>query len=479
MEFMNLYNYPISNDKNSNLLPIYSPLDNTIIGNVVMSNSNELEDLVKEAKKAQKIWSKITLKNRAQIFYKYRQLLEKNRYHLANICHIENGKTMEEALAGVDKAIELVEFACSIPNLMLDSKEIVSNEIECKTITTPLGIVASITPFNFPIMVVHWTFPIAIMMGNAIIVKPSEQTPISAMEIAKLLEEAGLPKGIFNLYFGAKEAVEAICDHPDIMAVSFVGSTEVAKIVYRRATNNLKRCLAMGGAKNHLIVCEDANIKNSARDIVASATGMAGQRCMAASVLVEVGDCNKIIEEVKNIFQNQKVGQDIPPIVSKNNLNKIIEYLEYAKNNGANILVDGCQTMKTPGNYIGPSLIDWRNKPEKMGEFEVFGPVLEIVHADNLYSALDIVKKSEYGNGASIFTESGKVAFEAANYLSAGMIGVNIGVPVPREPFSFGGIKNSKFGMGDITGHGCIDFFSNKTKVTTKWNTDLKGNWME
>jgi len=329
-------------------------------------------------------------------------------------------------------------------------------------------------------MVPHWSVPNAIALGNAMILKPSEITPVSASRMAELWKKAGLPDGIFNVVNGGREVVEAICDHPEIQAVSFVGSTPVAKSVYRRCSMNLKRVLALGGAKNHLVVVPDAHPEMAAHDILASVTGMSGQRCMAASVLICVGDVEAIVEKIIEESRRMVPGRDLPPIISPAAIEKLKDYLDEAEAGGARILVDGREFQPEEGyrGYaFGPSVIDYRNGG-RMSDEEVFGPTLELLKADSLAEALKIENFSPYGNAASIFTQSGRTAQEAVNGFSAGMCGVNIGVPVPREPFSFGGWNLSKFGAGDLTGEPGIEFWTRLKKITTKWNPEDKQDWM-
>lgn len=465
-------------ESKGSLIDIYSPVNGELIAQTYDSLKTDLDGVVSEAVKAQKEWQKLTLKKRAEVLYNYRNLLIKHREELAVINHEENGKSMGEAYAGIDKAIELTEFACSVPQVAVGDIEEVSRGVVCRTERRPLGVVASITPYNFPVMVPHWTVPNAIVMGNAIIVKPSEQTPLSTCFTAKLWKEAGLPDGIFNIVNGGKDIVEAISDHPDIKAVSFVGSTPVAEIVYKRATSNLKRALALGGAKNYLVIAPDAHPVSAPADIVASATGMSGQRCMAASVMIMVGESEHILTSVVEKIKAQKAGQDIPPLVSPLAITNIEKYLEHAEEAGAKILVDGRKQKTGPGYLFGSSVIDWRGVEDKMPKEEIFGPVLEILEADTIHEALEIQNESPYGNACSVFTQNGRVSEDALSGAQAGMLGVNIGVPVPREPFSFGGIKGSKYGFGDITGKLSLDFWTHLTKITTKWNTEEKADWM-
>jgi malonate-semialdehyde dehydrogenase (acetylating)/methylmalonate-semialdehyde dehydrogenase len=330
-------------------------------------------------------------------------------------------------------------------------------------------------------MVPNWTIPNAIALGNTMVLKPSEQVPISANRIAELLKEAGLPDGVLNVVHGGRGAVEAICDHPGIAAVSFVGSTAVAKIVYKRATSNLKRALCLGGAKNHLIVLPDADVDLASGNIVASMSGCAGQRCMAASVMVAVSDTDRIINRMVQIAAAMVPGKDIGPVISKDAMDRISRYIAEAEAAGAKVLVDG-RNVKVAGRengfYIGPTIIDHVTPEMRIAQEEVFGPVMVIIRAPDVDAALHIENSSPYGNAASVFTESGGMARYVTERASAGMVGVNVGVPVPREPFSFGGWNESKFGAGDLTGRGSIEFWTQAKKTTTKWNKEAAVNWM-
>jgi malonate-semialdehyde dehydrogenase (acetylating)/methylmalonate-semialdehyde dehydrogenase len=313
------------------------------------------------------------------------------------------------------------------------------------------------------------------------ILKPSEQVPLSANRLAELLKEAGLPDGVFNVVHGDKEIVEAICDHPGIGAVTFVGSTKVAKIVYARASSTLKRALTLGGAKNHLIVLPDANTDMAASNIAASMSGCAGQRCMAASAMVGVGAVDHIIDKLCEESKKIIPGKNLGAIISKQAKERIENYISEAEKDGAKVLVDGrnCKVDgKENGFYVGPTVLDYVKPEMKIAKEEVFGPVLSIMRSDTIEDAMKIENSSSYGNAAAVFTQSGGAANYVAEHASAGMIGVNIGVPVPREPFSFGGWNESKFGVGDITGKSSIEFFTKLKKITTKWNPESQVNWM-
>lgn len=466
---------------NGQMLEVFSPLNGQVISEVPLSSADVVDEAVTAARGAFPAWSALTLKERVQIFFRYRQLLEKYRTELVALVSEENGKTSAEAAAEVDKSIELTEFATSLPQLCAGEIEIVSRGVECRSERHPLGVVASISPFNFPNMVPNWTIPNALALGNTMILKPSEQVPLSANRIAEILAEAGLPKGVLNVVHGAQAAVEAICDHPGIDAVSFVGSTKVAKIVYQRATSNLKRALCLGGAKNHLIVLPDANEEMTASDVAASMTGCAGQRCMAASAMVAVGKVDAIIDRLCEETKKIVPGKNLGAIISQQAKERIEGYIAEAEAQGAKILVDGRNATvegKENGYYVGPTVIDFVTPDMKIAKEEVFGPVLAILRTSTLDEAIEIENNSPYGNAASVFTQSGRLAKYVADHASAGMIGVNIGVPVPREPFSFGGWNESKFGTGDITGESSIEFWTKLKKTTTKWNPEARTNWM-
>jgi malonate-semialdehyde dehydrogenase (acetylating)/methylmalonate-semialdehyde dehydrogenase len=426
-------------------------------------------------------WSATPIKERVQVLYRYRTLLERHLDELTTLITREHGKVRSEAEAEVLKAIELTEFACSMPQIVTGEILEVSRGVECRTDRHPLGVVASITPFNFPVMVPHWTIPNAIALGNCLILKPSELVPLSAVRTAELLAEAGLPGGVFNVVHGTREVVEAICDHPGIAAVSFVGSTKVAKIVYRRGTATLKRVLALGGAKNHLIVLPDADPDMTSTNVVASMSGCTGQRCMAASVMVSVGATDHIVRKMVEHARTIVPGKNLGPVISREAKERIERYITEAEQAGATVLLDGRHTVLTGrenGFYVGPTILDHVRPDMAIAQEEVFGPVLAIVRVGDVDQALSVENASPYGNAASVFTESGGAARYVTERASAGMVGVNVGVPVPREPFSFGGWNESKFGVGDITGHGSIEFWTRTKKTTTKWNREAGTNWM-
>jgi malonate-semialdehyde dehydrogenase (acetylating)/methylmalonate-semialdehyde dehydrogenase len=462
-------------------LPVMNPGIGKQIARVPLSSGAQVDAAVAASRAAFSTWSGMPIKERAQVLYRYRALLEKNTQSLAQLVHEENGKTMSEAAAEIEKSIEVTEFACSMPQLATGEILEVSRGVECRIDRYPVGVVASITPFNFPNMVPNWTIPNSLVLGNAMILKPSEQVPLSSLRIAELLKEAGLPDGVFNIVHGGQAAVEALCDHPGIDALTFVGSTRVAQIVYVRATAHLKRALCLGGAKNHLIVLPDAHQEMTASNVAASMSGCAGQRCMAASAMVAVGPVDPIIEKLCEEARKIIPGKNLGAVISKKAKERIEGYITEAEQQGAKVLVDGRNCVvkgKEQGFYVGPTVIDFVRPEMRIAQEEVFGPVLAILRAGTVDEALKIENSSPYGNAASVFTQSGGMARYVIERASAGMVGVNIGVPVPREPFSFGGWNDSKFGAGDITGRSSIEFLTRPKKTTVKWNPESRVNWM-
>ncbi|MHA4809156.1 CoA-acylating methylmalonate-semialdehyde dehydrogenase [Flavitalea flava] len=462
-------------------LPVISPIDGSLLAEMPCSSSADLDEAVKAATAAFPHWSKTPIKERVQVFFRYKYLLEKNLRELAQSISDENGKTMGESIAEIEKCIELTEFATSLPQLVTGEVLEVSKGVECRTERVALGVVASIVPFNFPAMVPNWTIPNALALGNCIIVKPSEKVPLTLTLIAALLKEAGLPDGVFNIVNGDEETVQAICDHPGIEAVSFVGSTKVAKLVYQRSTHNLKRCLALGGAKNHLFVLPDAKPEMTAQNVAASMSGCAGQRCMAASAMIAVGEMGTIVEKICEEARKIIPGHNLGAVINAASKERIERYITEAEEQGAKILVDGRGAIvkgKEKGTYVGPTVIDYVRPEMAVAREEIFGPVISIMRVGTLDEALEIENASPYGNAASVFTQNGSYARYVIDKASAGMIGVNVGVPVPREPFSFGGWNESKFGVGDITGKSSIEFWTRLKKSTIKWNPEAGVNWM-
>ena len=462
-------------------LPVISPVNGQLLSEVPLSGAAELEKAVTAATAAFHGWSKTPIKERVQVFFRYKTLLEKHMHELAALCSEENGKTHGESVAEIEKCIELTEFATSLPQLVTGEILEVSKGVECRTEYVPLGVVASIVPFNFPAMVPNWTIPNALALGNCMIIKPSEKVPLTLCRMALLLKEAGLPDGVFNIVNGDSEIVNAICDHPGIEAVSFVGSTKVAKLVYQRGTSQLKRVLALGGAKNHLIVLPDANTDMTAQNVVASMSGCAGQRCMAAGAMLAVGNVDAIIEKI--CLEARKVipGKNLGAVISKEAKLRIEKFITEAETQGAKVLVDGRGVTvagQEEGTFVGPTVIDFVKPEMAVAREEIFGPVISIIRTKTVDEALAIENASPYGNAAAVFTQHGGMARYIIEKASAGMVGVNVGVPVPREPFSFGGWNESKFGVGDITGKSSITFWTRLKKSTIKWNPEAGINWM-
>lgn len=465
----------------SELLDVFDPSTGDVIARVPLGMADDVDAAVLAAQRALPGWANTPIKDRVQVFFRYRQLLERDLDELAALVTEENGKVTGEAQAEVLKSMELCEFAVSLPQITAGEVLEVSRGVECRVERYPVGVVASITPFNFPNMVPNWTIPNALVLGNTMVLKPSELVPLSANRIGELLKEAGLPDGVLNVVHGGAPVVEAICDHPGIAAVSFVGSTRVAKIVYRRGTANLKRVLALGGAKNHLIVLPDAEPEMTSSNVVASMSGCAGQRCMAASVMVAVAESDPVVARLVEYARALVPGENIGPVISREAKARIEAYITEAEQAGARVLVDGRGTVvpgREGGFFVGPTVIDHVLPDMRIAQEEVFGPVLAIIRVADVAAALAVENSSPYGNAASVYTENGGMARYVTEHVSAGMVGVNVGVPVPREPFSFGGWNDSKFGVGDITGRGSIEFWTRSKKFTTKWNREAGINWM-
>jgi malonate-semialdehyde dehydrogenase (acetylating)/methylmalonate-semialdehyde dehydrogenase len=461
---------------------VLCPYNGAKIGFVHESSAKDVNTAVLAAQSAAKDWARVALRDRCEIMFRFREILLRDLESISQVIASESGKTLAEAKAGLLKGVEVTEFALSLQNVDLGGKMQVSAGVFCEIRREPLGVVAGITPFNFPAMVPLWMIPIAITLGNAFVWKPSDKTPLTSFFIAKALEEAGLPAGVLSIVHGGKETVEAVLDHPGISAAAFVGSTPVAKAVYQRGCSHGKRVLALGGAKNHIFLLPDADVAMAAKGISDSFTGCAGQRCMAASVLLAVGKVDSIVDEIVALSQKHHVGKSMGAIISRESLVRQQKAIERALAEGANLRLDG-RDPSVPeqfkdGNWLGATILDNVKAGQNAATEELFGPILTIVRCKTLSEALAIENACEYGNAASIFTASGDAAERIASEARAGMIGVNVGLPVPREPFSFGGIQSSKFGHGDITGRSSLDFWSDLKKVTTKWAPLKESNWM-
>lgn len=461
---------------------VLSPYSGTVIGKLAASTRADVDAAVATAKKASLGWAKTPLKERCGVMFNFRQILLRDLDAISHSAALECGKTHAEARAGVLKGVEVLEFALSLQNMDEGGKMEVSRGVFCEYRREPMGVVAGITPFNFPAMVPMWMMPIALTLGNSFVWKPSDKTPLTSMPLARALKEAGLPDGVLTIVQGGKETVEAILDHPDIAAVGFVGSTPVARSVYQRGTSHGKRVLALGGAKNHIILMPDAEPEMASRGITDSFTGCAGQRCMAASVLLAVGDSDAIVNQIIEKSRAMKVPDDMGAIITRESRERLVQAIGRAGDDGAKIVVDGRKANVSGeyagGNWLAPTVLDQVKPGSQAATDELFGPILSVIRVKTLSDALAIENASPFGNAASVFTSSGAIAERVANDARAGMVGVNIGVPVPREPFSFGGMYDSKFGQGDITGPSSLDFWSQQKKVTTKWVTPTDKNWM-
>lgn len=461
---------------------VKSPYTGAVVGMGKSCEASLVDKAIKKAADASKSWAATPLKERTIVMFKLREILLRDIDIISNIVSLENGKTLGESKAGVMKGIEVLEYAISLQNIDHGGKMEVSRGVFCEYRREPLGVVANITPFNFPAMVPMWTLPIALTLGNAYVWKPSDKTPITSLYIGEAFIEAGLPSGVLTILNGGVETVNSIIDHKDVKAVGFVGSSKIAGLVYSRAANLGKRVLALGGAKNHIVLLPDADPEIAGRGIADSFTGCAGQRCMAASVLLAVGDTEKQIAAIKKRAESMTLGENMGAIITKEQVEFLEKAITEAEKAGANILLDG-RKIKAPagsegGFWLGPTILDNVDPESKASKVELFGPIISIVRVKSITEAMDIENQNEYGNACSVFTTNGSLAEKVVSRANAGMVGVNIGVPVPREPFSFGGINHSKFGHGDITGTNSLNFWSDMKKVTTKWESQKDSNWM-
>ncbi|MGD0131447.1 MAG: CoA-acylating methylmalonate-semialdehyde dehydrogenase [Bryobacteraceae bacterium] len=463
---------------NRKLAPVTNPATGAEIAQVAYATAEDVDRTVRAAHAAYLKWRDVPVVDRMQPLYRYKMLLEKNHHELASTLTTENGKTIDDARAEVRRAIQMVEVACGMPSLMMgDSLNDVSAGIDSHTIRQPLGVCAGITPFNFPAMVPMWMWPFAIAAGNAFILKPSEKVPMTPTLAAKLLHEAGLPAGVFNLIHGDKVAVDALLRHPLVRAVSFVGSTPVAKYIYKTAAEEGKRVQALGGAKNHLVVMPDAHLPKTVENIISSAFGAAGERCLAGSVLVPVGDAAEpllklLIEKVNEmrVGDGGEEGVGMGPLVTKEHRDRVAGYIEKGVAEGAKPLLDG-RTSKPKGNgfFLGPTIFDGVQPEMTIAKDEIFGPVLSVIRVKTLEEAIELVNRSPFGNATSIFTGSGKAAREYSARVEAGMVGINVGVAAPMAFFPFAGWKNSFF--GDLHAHGkdAVMFYTEQKVLMTRW----------
>jgi malonate-semialdehyde dehydrogenase (acetylating) / methylmalonate-semialdehyde dehydrogenase len=457
--------------------PVFNPATGRQTGEVDFASVEEVDRAVQAAKAAFPAWRAVSLAKRAELFFRIRELLHDRREEVARILTNEHGKVLSDALGEVTRGLEVVEFCCGLPSLLKSEySEQVSTGIDVYSIRQPLGVVAGITPFNFPAMVPMWMWAPAIACGNTFVLKPSEKDPSASIWTAELLKEAGLPDGVFNVVHGDKVAVDAVLQHPEIAAVSFVGSTPIARYVYETATSKGKRCQALGGAKNHMIVLPDADIDMAADAAVSAAYGSAGERCMAISQVVAVGHAHEpLIDAIKARIPKVQVGDgldpssEMGPLITEAHRDKVASYVEGARGEGATVLVDGREGAPEDGFFLLPSLIDDVRPGMKSYDDEIFGPVLGVAHVDTYDEAVRLVNESAYGNGTAIFTRDGGVARQFQFDVQAGMVGINVPIPVPVAYYSFGGWKASLFGDRHIYGPEGIDFYTRGKVVTSRW----------
>lgn len=463
-------------------IQVISPYNGKPIGEFKSTTKAEVDKASEDAHRAQLLWAETPMKERTKVMFNFRNILMRDLEEITHLKCSESGKCFEEGKAGLMKGIEVLEFAIALQNMDIGGKVEVSRGVSCEYRREPVGVVANITPFNFPAMVPMWTIPIALTLGNAYIWKPSEKTPLTSLKIAAALKEAGLPEGLFQVLQGGKETVEAIIDNKYVKAIGFVGSTKIAKAVYDRGTQLGKRVLALGGAKNHIVLLPDANPELAGIGISDSFTGCAGQRCMAASVLLAVGEVDEHIKKIIERASSLNLGKEMGAIITKTQVEFLKLAIDRAESAGAKVLLDG-RKAKAPagmeeGNWIGPTILDNVQPGSEASGIELFGPIISIIRCKDITEAMKIENSVDYGNACSVFTSSGALAEKVIRMASTGMVGVNVGVPVPREPFSFGGVNASKFGHGDITGQHSLDFWSNVKKVTIKWEKQNDNNWM-
>jgi malonate-semialdehyde dehydrogenase (acetylating)/methylmalonate-semialdehyde dehydrogenase len=469
------------------MLPVYDPSTGEKISEVTLSNDEDFKNAIISSKQSQIGWSQTTPLKRSRILSKYKDLIEKNIQELGEIVSIEHGKTLDDAKASVTRGMEVVEFACGIPHLLKgDFSKNVGTDIDSWSFRSPLGVCAGITPFNFPAMVPMWMYPISIACGNSFILKPSEKNPSCSIKLAELFTEAGLPAGVLNVLQGDKRVVDMLIDSKDVSSVSFVGSTPVAKSIYEKSAKKLKRVQALGGAKNHLVVMPDADLNQATNGIIGAAFGSAGERCMAISVAVAVGDiADQLIEKISFEVEKLKVApwtdkdSDMGPVITREHKEKIENYISNGVDEGAKLLIDG-RNIKIQGYeagyFIGPTLFDNVTKNMKIYKEEIFGPVLSVVRAKNYDEALTLVNDHEFGNGTSIYTSSGKISNHFAGNCNIGMVGVNVPIPVPMAYHSFGGWKNSLFGDHAMHGEEGVRFYTKLKTITSRWPDESRSS---
>ncbi|HEX6026856.1 MAG TPA: CoA-acylating methylmalonate-semialdehyde dehydrogenase [Solirubrobacter sp.] len=455
--------------------PVYDPATGQEQRAVLLAEPQDVDAAVQAAKAAFESWSETSITKRARVMFAFRELVNARMDDLARVISAEHGKTFEDAKGEVIRGMEVVEFACGIATLTKgEFSDQVSTDVDLHSFRQPLGVCAGITPFNFPIMVPMWMHPIAIATGNTFVLKPSERDPSVSNVIAQLYREAGLPDGVFNVVHGDKVAVDALLDHPDVAAISFVGSTPIAKYIFERATERGKRVQALGGAKNHAVVMPDADLEYAANQLTAAGYGSAGQRCMAISVTVAVGEAaDPLIEKLQHMARAVKVGpgldpeSEMGPLVTGAARDRVIDYISRGE---GDIVVDGRNIQIDNGGFwVGPTLIDNVKPDMSVYKDEIFGPVLSVVRVPTLDAAIDLINTNNYANGTAIFTTSGHAAREFQRRVRVGMIGINVPIPVPLAFYSFGGWKDSLFGDHHIHGPEGVKFYTRAKVVTTRW----------
>ncbi|HLK48168.1 MAG TPA: CoA-acylating methylmalonate-semialdehyde dehydrogenase [Bryobacteraceae bacterium] len=460
------------------LHPVTCPANGATIAEVAYAEEPDVDRAVRAAQTAFLKWREVPVVERVQVLYRYKALLEKNADEIAAILTRENGKTMEDAKAEVRRGIQMVEVACGMPSLMMgETLNDVARDIDSQSIRQPLGVCAGITPFNFPAMVPMWMYPFAIACGNAFVLKPSEKVPMTPTRAVELLGDAGLPPGVMNLVHGDKKAVDALLHHPLVKAVSFVGSTPIARYIYTTAAAEGKRVQALGGAKNHLVVMADADMPKTVEAIIGSAFGAAGERCLAGSVLVAVGNAagpllDLLVKRTKALVvgDGAKQGVEMGPLVTSEHCQRVRGYIEKGVAEGATPLVDGREFKSAEaGFYLGPTIFDNVSPKMTIAREEIFGPVLSVIRVKDLEEAIQLVNSSPFGNATSIFTSNGKAAREYSARIEVGMVGVNVGVAAPMAFFPFTGWKNSFF--GDLHAHGkdAVRFYTEQKVIMTRW----------
>jgi malonate-semialdehyde dehydrogenase (acetylating) / methylmalonate-semialdehyde dehydrogenase len=463
--------------------PIYNPASGQVARFVPFASKEEVDAAVSAANAQFPSWSATPPIRRARILFRFKELIEREQNRLARIISAEHGKTIPDAAGELIRGLEVVEFACGVPQLLKgEYSDQVGTGVDSFSFRQPLGTVVGITPFNFPAMVPMWMFPVALACGNTFVLKPSERDPSTAVHLAELLKEAGLPDGVFNVIHGDGEVVSQLIRHPQVAAVSFVGSTPVAESIYRQATESGKRVQALGGAKNHLVILPDADLDQAVDALIGSAFGSAGERCMAISVAVPVGEkvAEALIERLRPRIQGLRIGpgdakdSEMGPLVTRNHLERVRSYLDLGQKEGAELLVDGREARVPPeGFFLGGSLFDWVRPSMRIYREEIFGPVLALVRAQSLGEAIELVNQHEYGNGVAIFTRNGAAARLFTQQVQIGMVGINVPIPVPMAFHSFGGWKRSLFGDHHIHGPEGVRFYTRLKVVTSRWPEEL------